>query len=136
MVKKELEKKTTNNQIEHGEIEMVLENSNENNSASNTLEISFTLTENTTNHFDSTLSLSIDNESVTSASTILTNNDNQDQTTTFESLNQSLVNQIDDNEIIFIDLTNDDLIVSTETLPIQTMNAFKCPVCHETLKEV
>ena len=68
---------------------MVLENSNENNSASNTLEISFTLTENTTNHFDSTLSLSIDNESVTSASTILTNNDNQDQTTTFESLNQS-----------------------------------------------
>jgi ATP-dependent protease HslVU (ClpYQ) ATPase subunit len=136
LVKKELEKKTTNNQIEHGEIEMVLENSNENNSASNTLEISFTLTENTTNHFDSTLSLSIDNESVTSASTILTNNDNQDQTTTFESLNQSLVNQIDDNEIIFIDLTNDDLIVSTETLPIQTMNAFKCPVCHETLKEV
>jgi hypothetical protein len=42
LVKKELEKKiTTNNQIEHGEIEMSLETRNENNSASSSLEIYF-----------------------------------------------------------------------------------------------
>ena len=64
---------------------------------------------------------------MTSASTILTNNDNQNHTTTFESLNQSsnqsLVNKIDDNEIILIDLTNDDLIVPASAFQINAQNS-------------